>query len=203
MTHIEQTRQRVGFGLAVTMVLGLALPGPTLAEPTEVESTSTTLPAAGPSLAEPTEKGPTSATLPAAVPPPAQHGHQATIPFTKHSVTEAQRLATEEQYGVRLLGVRMTAAGHMLDFRYRVMDTTKAGRLIRPKMGLALIDQATKAEMPVPVMEKVGPLKQTRSHLFPDRTYSVLFANRGGVVKAGSKVSIQFGDLTLDNLIVE
>jgi hypothetical protein len=84
-----------------------------------------------------------------------------------------------------------------------VLDTTKAGRLIRPKMGLALVDQATKAEMPVPVMDKVGALKQTRSHLYADRTYSVLFANRGGVVKAGSKVSIQFGDLTLDNLIVE
>ena len=124
-------------------------------------------------------------------------------PFTTRSVSPVQRLAIEEQYGVSILGVRMTAAGHMLDFRYRVLDTTKAGRLIRPKMGLALIDQASKAEMLVPVMEKVGALKQTRSHLFPDRTYSVLFSNRGGVVKPGSTVSIQFGDLTLDNLIVE
>ena len=183
MTHMEQTRRRIGFGLAMTIVWGLAVAGPTLAEPT---------------LAEPTPAG-----LESAPPQPTQHAHQATIPFTTHSVTEAQRLAIEQQYGVSLLGVRMTAAGHMLDFRYRVLDTTKAGRLIRPKMGLALIDQATKAEMPVPVMDKVGALKQTRSHLFPDRTYSVLFANRGGVVKAGSKVSIQFGDLTLDNLIVE
>jgi hypothetical protein len=97
----------------------------------------------------------------------------------------------------------VTAAGHMLDFRYRVLDTTKAGRLIRPKMGLALIDQASKIEMSVPVMDQVGSLKQTRSHLFPDRTYSVIFSNQAGVVKPGSKVSIQFGDITLDNLIVE
>lgn len=123
--------------------------------------------------------------------------------FTTRSVSPVQRLAIEEQYGVSILGVRMTAAGHMLDFRYRVVDPTKAGRLIRPKMGLVLIEQASKAEMSVPVMEKVGALQQTRSHLLPDRTYSVLFANRGGIVKAGSTVSIRFGELTLDNLIVE
>jgi hypothetical protein len=188
MTHIEQARKRIGFGLAMTMVLGLSVAGPILAEPTE---------------AGPTEAASAPAALAVAEPTLTQHAHQATAPFTTHSVTEAQRLATEQQYGVSILGVRMTAAGHMLDFRYRVLDTSKAGRLIRPKMGLALIDQATKAEMSVPVMDKVGALKQTRSHLFPDRTYSVLFSNRAGVVKPGSKVSIQFGDLTLDNLIVE
>lgn len=183
MKHIERTRKLIGFGLAMTMVWGLAVEGPALAEPNEA--------------------GPIIASLAVAVPALPQHAHQATAPFTTRSVTEAQRLAVEQQYGVSILGVRMTAAGHMLDFRYRVLDTGKAGQLIRPKMGLALIDQATKVEMPVPVMDKVGALKQTRSHLFPDRTYSVLFANRGGVLKVGSKVSIQFGDLSLDNLMVE
>ena len=184
--HKAQTRQRLGFGVAMTMVWGLVVVGPTVAEPIE---------------ASPAEAAPTSAAV--AGPALTQHGHHSPESFATHSITEAQRLATEQQYGVSILGVRVTAAGHMLDFRYRVLDTTKAGRLIRPKMGLALVDMATKAEMPVPVMDKVGALKQTRSHLYADRTYSVLFANRGGVVKPGSKVSIQFGDLTLDNLIVE
>jgi len=196
--HMEQTRKSIGFGLAMTMVWGLAMVGPTLAEPTEAEPTLAEPTVAGATLAEPTVAGPILA-----APAPAQHAHRAKAPFTTHSVTEAQRLATEQQYGVSILGVRVTAAGHMLDFRYRVLDTTKAGRLIRPKMGLALIDQASKVEMSVPVMDKVGSLKQTRSHLFPDRTYSVIFSNRAGIVKPGSKVSIQFGDLTLDNLIVE
>lgn len=133
----------------------------------------------------------------------AQHGHHSPPSFATHSITEAQRLAVEQQYGISLIGVRLTAAGHMLDFRYRVVDPAKAGRLIRPRMGLMLVDQTTKAEMPVPVMEKVGALQQTRSHLFADRTYSVLFANRGGIVKAGSKVSVQFGELTLTDLVVE
>ncbi len=184
--HKAQTGQRFGFGVAMTMVWGLVVVGPTVAEPIE---------------ASPAEAAPTQVAV--ATPALAQHGHHSPESFATHSLTEAQRLATEQQYGVSILGVRVTAAGHMLDFRYRVLDTTKAGRLIRPKMGLALVDMATKAEMPVPVMDKVGALKQTRSHLYADRTYSVLFANRGGVVKPGSKVSIQFGDLTLDNLIVE
>ena len=198
MIHMGQTWKRVGFGLAMMMVWGLAVAGPTLAEPTEAGLAVAEPTVVEPALAEPVVTEPT-----VAEPTLTQHAHQATIPFTTHSVTEAQRLAIEQQYGVSILGVRMTAAGHMIDFRYRVLDTSKAGRLIRPKMGLALIDQATKAEMSVPVMEKVGALKQTRSHLFPDRTYSVIFSNRAGVVKPGSKVSIQFGDLTLDNLIVE
>ena len=198
MSHMEQTRKRIGFGLAMTMVWGLAVAGQTLAEPALPGTTE-----AGPILAEPTVATPTLPGPTLAAPTAAQHTHQAKAPFTTHSVTEAQRLATEQQYGVSILGVRMTAAGHMLDFRYRVLDTTKAGRLIRPKMGLALIDQASKAEMSVPVMDKVGALKQTRSHLFPDRIYSVIFSNRAMIVKPGSKVSIQFGDLKLDNLIVE
>lgn len=184
--HKAQARQRRGFAVAMTMVWGLVVVGAALAEPSEASSTEAAL-----------------TQVAVATPAPARHGHHSPESFATHSITEAQRLATEQQYGVSILGVRVTAAGHMLDFRYRVLDTAKAGRLIRPKMGLALIDEASKAEMAVPVMEKVGALKQTRSHLFADRTYSVLFANRGGVVKPGSKVSIQFGDLTLDNLIVE
>jgi hypothetical protein len=180
------------------MVWGLALAGPTMAEPTEVVPTPGGTNEAVPPIVDKTVAEPTLA-KPALAP----HPHQAIAPFTTRSVAESQRLAVEQQYGVSLLGVRMTAAGHMLDFRYRVLDTNKAGRLIRPKMGLALIDQASKAEMSVPVMDKVGALKQTRSHLFPDRTYSVIFSNRAGIVRPGSKVSIQFGDLTLDNLIVE
>lgn len=188
MADTAQMGRRGGFGLAMTLVWGLAVVGPALAEPATTEQ-----PVAEPAIAA----------MPVAGPVVTQHLHQAVIPFTTHSVTEAQRLAIEQQYGVSVLGVRMTAAGHMLDFRYRVLDTAKAGRLVRPKMGLALIDLATKTEMSVPVMEKVGSLQQTRSHLFPDRTYSVIFSNRAGIVKPGSKVSIQFGDLTLDNLIVE
>jgi len=178
--------QRLGFGFATTMVWGLVIVGPALAEPTE---------------ASPTEAAPAQAAV--AAPALTPHGHRSPVPFTTHSVTEAQQLAAEERYGISILGVRMTAAGHMLDFRYRVLDRTKAGRLIRPKMGLALVDQKTKVEMAVPVMEKVGALNQTRSHLYEDRTYSVLFSNRGGIVSPGSTVSIQFGDLILDNLIVE
>ena len=183
MTHMEQTRKRIGFGLAMTMVWGLALAGPTLAEPTVEEPTLTGLAVAGPTLA--------------------QHAHQAAVPYTTQSVTEAQRRSAKNQWGIDILGVRMTAAGHMLDFRYRVLDTTKAGRLIHPKMGLLLIDQENEEKLPVPMMENVGALQQTRSHLLPDRTYSVLFANQSGKVKIGSKVAIELGELKLNNLVVE
>lgn len=182
--HGAKLRQRLGFIVAMTMVWSLAVAGLSVAEPTEAPQAE-------------------AATAQAAAPALTQHGHHSPLSFATHSISEAQRLAVEQQYGISIIGLRMTAAGHMVDFRYRVLDTAKAGRLIRPKMGLALVEQATKTELPVPVMSKVGALQQTRSHLYADRTYSVLFANRGGLVKAGSKISIQFGELTLTDLSVE
>jgi len=35
----------------------------------------------------------------------------------------------EETWGIQIMGSRQTAAGHMIDFRYRVLDPEKAGPL--------------------------------------------------------------------------
>lgn len=139
----------------------------------------------------------------AAAPSLAQHAAHATAPYTVQSVTDAQRTAARNQWGIDILGVRMTAAGHMLDFRYRVVDREKAGRLIHPKMGLVLVDQDRGEKLPVPRLANVGALQQTRSHLLPERTYSVLFANQSGMITVGSKVTIELGELTVPNLVVE
>lgn len=124
-------------------------------------------------------------------------------PFTTRSVSPVQRLAIEQAWGISVEGIRLTAAGHMLDFRYRVLDPGKAGRLIHPKMGLLVIEEKSGAELPVPTMAKVGALKQTRSHLHPERTYSVLFANLNGKVKADAVVTVMLGDLRIEHLVVE
>ena len=52
-------------------------------------------------------------------------------------------------------------------------------------------------------MAKVGALKQTRSRLHPDRTYSVLFANLNGQVKPEAIVTVVLGDLKIEHLVVE
>lgn len=126
-------------------------------------------------------------------------------PFTTRSVSPVQRLAIEQAWGISVEGIRLTAAGHMLDFRYRVLDPEKAkGKgLIHPKMGLLVIEEKSGTELPVPTMAKVGALKQTRSHLYPDRIYSVLFANLNGTVKAEAIVTVMLGELKIEHLMVE
>lgn len=124
-------------------------------------------------------------------------------PFTTRSVSPVQRLAIEQAWGISVEGIRLTAAGHMLDFRYRVLDPEKARGLIHPKMGLLVIEEKSGTELPVPTMAKVGALKQTRSHLYPDRIYSVLFANLNGMVKADAIVTVMLGELKIEHLLVE
>src|SRR3990172_7542680 len=48
----------------------------------------------------------------------------------------------EEKWGVRVLSIRQSAEGYMLDFRYRVIDAEKAAPLFDRKIKPHLIDEA-------------------------------------------------------------
>ena len=121
-----------------------------------------------------------------ASPPPSQN-ESATI------VEKQNEGATiTEKWGVEILGVRQSAAGHMLDFRYRVVDSGKAAPLFVRQTKPYLIDQASGKVLAVPNMAKVGPLRNSNEPK-EGRTYWMFFGNPG-VVKAGSKVSVVIGD---------
>ena len=110
----------------------------------------------------------------------------------------------EARYGVEIEGIRLSAGGYMLDFRYRVLDPDKAAALTdhdgehKPY----LHDQASGARLFVPAPAKVGPLQATGMPK-PGRTYFVLFANPGRLVKPGGKVDINIGDFQARDLVVE
>lgn len=111
----------------------------------------------------------------------------------------------EERWGVRIEGVRLSAADNMLDFRYRVIDPEKALPLLDSAVKPYLVDQSSGARMMVPNPPKVGPLRQTSRGGKPiaDRTYFILFANPGKYVKTGNKVTVVIGDFKAENLVVE
>jgi len=109
----------------------------------------------------------------------------------------------EEKWGVRVLSIRQTAGGYMLDFRYRVVDPEKALRLVSRKDKPYLIDQATGSKFMVPSPPKIGPLRQTSVKPLANRNYFILFANPGKYVKPGNKVTIVIGDFRVENLVVE
>jgi hypothetical protein len=107
-----------------------------------------------------------------------------------------------ERWGIEVTSLKLTAAGHMVDFRYRVTDPTKALPLFNPKGRPILIDQASGTKLNVPVAPKVGSLRQKTMKPEVGRIYFILFGNTG-VVKEGSKVTLVIGDVKIEDLTVE
>ena len=109
----------------------------------------------------------------------------------------------EDQWGIRVVSLRRTAAGHMLDFRFRVIDPEKAAALLRRQDNAVLIDQASGKKLAVPRMPKVGALRPSAVKPEAGRIYFILFNNTGDLVQSGNKVTIGIGDFKAEHLAVE
>lgn len=111
----------------------------------------------------------------------------------------------QEKWGVEIEGMRLTANGYMLDFRYRIIDADKAVYITDRNKKPMLIDEATGARFVVPAPSKVGNLRQTSNNGKPHegRTYFMMFANPGMFLKAGSRVTVEIGDFRAENILVQ
>ena len=116
-------------------------------------------------------------------------------------VVEEQSMG--QQWGVEVERIRLTAAGHMVDFRFRVIDPEKAAYLLKRQNKAYLTDQATGTKLLVPNIGKVGSLRQTTLQPEAGNIYFILFSNTGGLVKSGGRVSVFIGDFKAENLAVE
>jgi hypothetical protein len=108
----------------------------------------------------------------------------------------------EREWGVRVLQIRLSAEGYMLDFRYRVLDAGKAAPLFSREVKPYLIDEISGAMFLVPEPPKVGALRTTRPPQ-AGKNYFILFANPGQYIKKGSKVTVIIGDFKAEHLVVE
>jgi len=113
---------------------------------------------------------------------------------------EATRM--KRQWGVEVLGVRQTAAGYMLEFRYRVMDAEKAKPLFERKTKPVLVDEESGSSFVVPTPPKTGALRNSNPPL-AGHTYWMFFANPGGFVKPGRRVSVVIGDFRAEGIVVQ
>jgi len=107
------------------------------------------------------------------------------------------------ELGIEVLGVRLTAANYMIDVRYRVVDSEKAIPWMNRRAKTYLVDEASGARFFSPSPPKVGPLRQTSRKPLAGRSYFMMFANPGGFVKRGAKVSVVVGEIRLEHLILE
>jgi len=114
-----------------------------------------------------------------------------------------QNNSHEQQWGVRVLGIHRTAAGYMLDFRYRVLDAEKATPILNRRIKPELLVEKDNRVLRVPVTSKLGPLRQSAKFAQQDRNYFMFFANPGKLVQRGDKVTIVIGDFKSEHMIVD
>ncbi|MGB3210821.1 MAG: hypothetical protein WBB19_08985 [Desulforhopalus sp.] len=115
--------------------------------------------------------------------------------------TEAFKKELSDKWGIEVTALRMTAEGHMIDFRYRVLNKEKAAPLHNRQTKPYLVHKESGKTLAVPNTAKVGALRNSNMPQ-ENRIYWMFFGN-SGVVKGGDKVSIVIGDFRIDDLIVE
>jgi hypothetical protein len=114
----------------------------------------------------------------------------------------AARDAEGAEAALTIDSVHMSAAGTLIDLRYRVVDAQRAARVLGPKVRPRLIDEASGIEMAVPTTAKLGSLRQTQGTQREGRSYFVLFVNSARI-GPGSRVTAELGELRFQHLLVE
>jgi hypothetical protein len=125
-------------------------------------------------------------------------------PFSTQQIDPDTAKALKEQWGVELLGIRRTAAGNFLDFRFRVLDADKALPLFDHRIKPQLIVERSNVRLPVPMAPKVGAFRPTNrgNNIKPDKIYYMIFGNPDRYVKMGEKVTVVIGDFKVEHLLV-
>lgn len=109
--------------------------------------------------------------------------------------------AIEARWGVRPMAVRLTAAGHFIDFRFKVTDPEKAREALDRSHKAYLVEVESGAVMPVP-MTKLGPLRGSAVMPKEGRQYVIIFENVQGRIQPGDRVSVVIGDFMASDLTV-
>ena len=107
-----------------------------------------------------------------------------------------------ERWGIEVVAIRMAAAGNMLDFRYKVLDSDKAAALFMREKKPYLIHLASGHVLSVPVTPKIGPLRSSNKPQ-KGRTYWMFFGNKSKLVQKGDKVTVVIGAFKVENVMVQ
>ncbi len=105
-------------------------------------------------------------------------------------------------WGVDSLSVKSAESGEVIRFSYRIVNADRAKSLNDVRLEPSLIDERAHVKLSVPVMDKVGKLRQTST---PEdgKIYWMLFSNKGGYVKRGDRVNVVIGHFRANGLMVD
>jgi hypothetical protein len=117
--------------------------------------------------------------------------------------SQAPETGVGERLGIKPLGVMLTAAGTMLQFRYLVVDPGRSHPVFDRQIKTYLVDQASGTDFGVASDSKFGPLRSSSRDPVAGKEYFILFTNPDRVVKRGNKVTIVIGDYKIEHVAVE
>lgn len=120
----------------------------------------------------------------------------------KTDKSKLQQQLLKDKWGIEMVAMRSTAFGHMVDFRYKVLDAEKAAPLFKRKTKPYLIHQESGKALAVPNTAKLGSLRNSN---IPQqgRTYWMFFGNSQGLIKKGDKVTVAIGDFRAIDIEVQ
>jgi len=99
----------------------------------------------------------------------------------------------EQEYGIKVNLVAVTADGGLVDLRFTVLDKDKAAHVLH--------DAATLPQLLLPDKGAVLRAPQPHAHklaLVDGASYFLLFPNSGGLVQAGTSVSVVIDQVRLE-----
>jgi hypothetical protein len=108
-----------------------------------------------------------------------------------------------QKLGIKPVAIRLTAAGQMIDFRYRVVDPPKSLPIFSRQVKTYLVEQASGKTFAVPADSKLGPLRSSSRDPSAGKEYFIIFVNPGGQLQRGSRVAVAVGDVKIENLTIE
>jgi hypothetical protein len=174
-------------------LIGLALSvGSVLAAGVSDNSGTSGSPSNSPATQAPVGTAPTKS-----APPVRKHS-----PYHGVNITDKAKTYYQAQWGVDHLRVLRTASGNLIRFSYRVIDPVRATPLGDKKATPYLVALRSSAVLQIPVMDKVGALRQSGVPV-AGKEYWMTFSNKGEPVKKGDRVNVVIGPFHADALAVE
>lgn len=115
------------------------------------------------------------------------------------AVSIISRKMLEEKYGLRLDLLAVTAAGGMVDLRLKMLDAGKARLLLQDKQNFpALLAGSKNVRLSVDEDTRSQEIKfEENGGLY------LMFPNSGNAVTPGSAVTVVFGSLQLEPVVVK
>jgi hypothetical protein len=123
---------------------------------------------------------------------------------TKRTEQATDHLVTDETAaGIKIERIHPSAAGMMLDMRYRIVDLEKAKGAFKHGAQIYLLDQSRGTKLPVPDMAMVGKLMQRPDQGDNKKIFWIFFNNPGAMVKPGDKVTLVIDEIRIKDILVE